>query len=113
MRRVVVTGMGLVSPLGCGVRVNWERLIAGRSGIRAIQSFDVSDLPAKIAGQVPRGETAEGGFNADDWVPPKEQRRMDTFIVYALAAAEEAARHAGWKPDREKDRIRTGVLIGS
>jgi 3-oxoacyl-[acyl-carrier-protein] synthase II len=113
MRRVVVTGMGLVSPLGCGVGVNWERLIAGQSGIRAIQSFDVSDLPAKVAAQVPPGETANGGFNADDWVPPKEQRRMDTFIVYAMAATEEAVGNAGWKPDDEEERIRTGVLIGS
>lgn len=113
MRRVVVTGMGLVSPLGCGVGVSWERLIAGRSGIRAIQSFDVSDLPAKVAAQVPPGDTANGGFNADDWVPPKDQRRMDTFIIYALAATEEAVRDAGWKPDDEEERIRTGVLIGS
>jgi 3-oxoacyl-[acyl-carrier-protein] synthase II len=113
MRRVVVTGMGLVSPLGCGVGVNWERLIAGQSGVRAIQSFDVSDLPAKIAAQVPPGETADGGFNADDWVAPKEQRRMDTFIIYALAAAEEAVRDAEWKPEGEEDRVRTGVLIGS
>jgi 3-oxoacyl-[acyl-carrier-protein] synthase II len=113
MRRVVVTGMGLVSPLGCGVGVNWERLIAGQSGIRAIQSFDVSDLPAKIAAQVPPGETADGGFNADDWVAPKDQRRMDTFIIYALAATEEAVRDADWKPEGEEDRIRTGVLIGS
>ena len=113
MRRVVVTGMGLVSPLGCGVGVSWERLIAGRSGIRAIQSFDVSDLPAKVAAQVPPGDTATGGFNADDWVPPKDQRRMDTFIIYALAATEEAVRDAGWKPDNEEERLRTGVLIGS
>jgi 3-oxoacyl-[acyl-carrier-protein] synthase II len=105
--------MGLVSPLGCGVGVNWERLIAGQSGVRAIQSFDVSDLPAKIAAQVPPGETADGGFNADDWVAPKEQRRMDTFIIYALAAAEEAVRDAEWKPEGEEDRVRTGVLIGS
>jgi 3-oxoacyl-[acyl-carrier-protein] synthase II len=113
MRRVVVTGMGLVSPLGCGVGVNWERLIAGQSGVRAIQSFDVSDLPAKIAAQVPPGETADGGFNADDWVAPKDQRRMDAFIIYALAATEEAVRDADWKPEGEEDRIRTGVLIGS
>ena len=113
MRRVVVTGMGLVSPLGCGVGVSWERLIAGRSGVRGIQSFDVSDLPAKIAAQVLPGETADGGFNADDWVAPKDQRRMDTFIIYALAATEEAVRDADWKPEGEEDRIRTGVLIGS
>lgn len=113
MKRVVVTGMGLLSPLGCGVDVTWERLIAGRSGIKAIQSFDVGDLPAKIAAQVPRGETAEGYFNADDWVSPKEQRRMDTFIVYALAATEQAVADAGWKPEDEEQRLRTGVLIGS
>ena len=113
MRRVVVTGMGLVSPLGCGVDVNWDRLIAGQSGIGAVQSFDVSDLPTKIAGQVPRGETANGGFNADDWVTPKDQRRMDTFIVYALAAAAQAVEDAGWTPDDEERRTRTGVLIGS
>lgn len=113
MKRVVVTGMGLLSPLGCGVDVTWERLIAGRSGIKAIQSFDVGDLPAKIAAQVPRGETAEGYFNADDWVSSKEQRRMDTFIVYALAATEQAVADAGWKPEDEEQRLRTGVLIGS
>ncbi len=113
MKRVVVTGMGLLSPLGCGVDVTWERLIAGRSGIKAIQSFDVGDLPAKIAAQVPRGETSEGYFNADDWVSPKEQRRMDTFIVYALAATEQAVADAGWKPEDEEERLRTGVLIGS
>ncbi|HTI87936.1 MAG TPA: beta-ketoacyl-ACP synthase II [Alphaproteobacteria bacterium] len=113
MRRVVVTGMGVVTPLGCGVRPVWERLIAGESGIRAIQGFDVSDLPAKIAGVVPRGDTAAGYFNADDWVPPKDQRKMDQFIVYALAAASEAVEDSGWKPQDDEDRNRTGVLIGS
>ena len=113
MKRVVVTGMGLVSPLGCGVERTWERLIASQSGIRGIQSFDVGDLPSKIAGQVPRGETSEGNFNADDWVSPKDQRRMDTFIVYAMAATEEAVRDADWKPTDEEEQVRTGVLIGS
>lgn len=113
MRRVVVTGLGLVSPLGCGVQVNWDRLINGESGIGAIQSFDVSDLPAKIAGQVPRGETSEGRFNADDWVKPKDQRRMDGFIVYALAASELALNDAEWKPQDEESLERTGVMIGS
>lgn len=113
MKRVVVTGLGLVSPLGCGVDATWERLVAGRSGIGAIQSFDVADLPAKIAAQVPRGETAEGYFNADDWVSPKDQRRMDTFIVYAMAATEQAVADADWKPVDEEERRRTGVLIGS
>ncbi len=113
MRRVVVTGLGLVTPLGCGVTINWDRLIAGQSGISAIQSFDVADLPAKIAGEVPPGETAEGGFNGDDWVPAKEQRRMDKFIVYAVAAADQAIANSGWKPETEEDRQRAGVMIGS
>jgi 3-oxoacyl-[acyl-carrier-protein] synthase II len=93
--------------------VNWDRLIAGESGIGAIQSFDVSDLPAKVAGQVPRGDTAQGRFNADDWVSPKEQRRMDLFIIYAMAAAAQAVEDAGWSPQDEEQRCRTGVLIGS
>jgi len=113
MRRVVVTGLGLVTPLGCGVAATWENILAGKSGIRAIQAFDVSDLPAKIAGQVPAGETTSGLFNADDWITPKDQRRMDTFIIYGLAAAVQAVEDSGWKPDREEDRVRTGVLIGS
>jgi 3-oxoacyl-[acyl-carrier-protein] synthase II len=112
MRRVVVTGIGLVTPLGIGAEFVWKRLIDARSGIRAIQSFDVSDLPAKIAGQVPLG-TADGAFNIDDWVPPKEQRKMDEFIVFALAAAEQAVNDAGWRPQGEEDRERTGVMIGS
>ncbi|HVH77628.1 MAG TPA: beta-ketoacyl-ACP synthase II [Stellaceae bacterium] len=113
MRRVVVTGMGLVTPLGIGVERNWKSLIAGQSGVRAIQSFDVSDLPAKIAAQVPLGETAAGLFNADDWVPPKEQRRMDGFIVFALAAAAQAIENAGWTPTDDEGCERTGVMIGS
>jgi 3-oxoacyl-[acyl-carrier-protein] synthase II len=113
MRRVVVTGIGLVTPLGVGAERVWKRLIEGQSGIRAIQSFDVADLPAKIAGQVPRGDTASGDFNADDWVAPKEQRKMDEFIVYALAAAEQAVADAGWKPADPEERERSGVMIGS
>jgi 3-oxoacyl-[acyl-carrier-protein] synthase II len=113
MRRVVVTGFGLVTPLGVGSESVWKRLLDGQSGIRSIQNFDVSDLPAKIAGQVPRGETASGDFNADDWVPPKEQRKMDEFIVYALAAAEQAVQDADWKPTDAEERERTGVMIGS
>ena len=113
MRRVVVTGLGLVTPLGIGVEAVWRRLIEGQSGVRAIQSFDVSDLPAKIAGQVPRGDTAAGAFNVDDWVPTKEQRKMDEFIVFALAAAEQAVADAGWKPEGAEDRERSGVMIGS
>jgi 3-oxoacyl-[acyl-carrier-protein] synthase II len=113
MKRVVVTGIGLVTPLGVGAEFVWKRLIEGRSGIRAIQSFDVSDLPSKIAGQVPQGDIASGHFNADDWVPTKDQRKMDDFIVFALAAAEQAVSDAGWKPAGTEDCERTGVMIGS
>jgi 3-oxoacyl-[acyl-carrier-protein] synthase II len=113
MRRVVVTGIGMVTPLGCGVDVTWKRLLAGESGIRGIQSFDVSDLSAKIAGQVPRGETSSGLFNPDDWVPSKDQRKMDDFIIFALAAAAQAVEDSGWKPTDEAERERTGVMIGS
>ncbi len=113
MRRVVVTGIGLVTPLGVGTDHVWQQLIAGKSGIGAIQGFDVSDLPAKIGGQVPRGDTASGNFNADDWVPPKDQRKMDDFIVFALGAAEQAIADSGWMPEDEESRERTGVMIGS
>ena len=113
MRRVVVTGMGLVTPLGIGLEQVWRRLIAGESGIRAIQSFDVSDLPSRIAAQVPRGDRASGLYNADDWVPQKDQRRMDEFIVFAMAAAVQAVEDSGWEPSGEEDHERTGVMIGS
>jgi 3-oxoacyl-[acyl-carrier-protein] synthase II len=113
MRRVVVTGIGLVTPLGVGTENVWRRLLAGESGVGAIQSFDVADLPAKIAGQVPLGETSSGLFNADDWVPPKDQRKMDTFILYAMAAAAQAVADSGWEPKGEEERERTGVMIGS
>jgi 3-oxoacyl-[acyl-carrier-protein] synthase II len=113
MRRVVVTGMGLVTPLGIGLERVWGRLIAGESGISAIQSFDVSDLPSRVAAQVPWGDQASGLFNADDWVPPKDQRRMDQFIVFAMAAAAQAVDDAGWHPTDEEERERTGVMIGS
>jgi 3-oxoacyl-[acyl-carrier-protein] synthase II len=113
MRRVVVTGLGIVSPLGVGIEHNWRQLIAGRSGISAIQSFDVSDLPAKIAGQVPKGDASSGRFNADDFVPAKEQKKMDRFIVYAIGAAHEAVADSGWVPPDDEARERTGVMIGS
>jgi len=113
MRRVVVTGMGVVSPLGCGADACWNRLVKGESGITAIQSFDVSDLPAKIAGQVPRGETAEGRWNPDDWMEPREQRKVDRFIVYGVGAAAMAIEDSGWKPTDEESCERTGVMIGS
>lgn len=112
MRRVVVTGLGMVSPLGVGHRRNWERLINGDSGIKAITHIEVSDLPSKVAGVIPRGD-GEGEFNADKFVSPKEQRKMDDFIVYALAAATEAVADSGWKPETDEQRERTGVMIGS
>jgi len=113
MRRVVVTGLGLVTPLGVGVETTWAKLLRGESGVRAIQSFDVSDLPTKIAGQLPRGETKDGNFNADDWVEPKEQRRMDPFIIYAMAAAQQAIEDSGTRPTTEDEKERMGVMIGS
>ncbi|MDJ0684910.1 MAG: beta-ketoacyl-ACP synthase II [Alphaproteobacteria bacterium] len=113
MRRVVVTGLGIVSPLGVGVDHVWKRLIAGESGIGPITSFDASDLPAKIGGSLPIGETADGGFNLDDHVDRKDQKKMDPFITYAVAAANEAVADAGWRPTEEEDLDATGVMIGS
>ncbi|MCW2246277.1 3-oxoacyl-[acyl-carrier-protein] synthase II [Azospirillum fermentarium] len=112
MRRVVVTGLGLVTPLGVGHKRNWDRLINAESGIGSITRFDVSDLPSKVAGQVPRGD-GEGLFNPDTHVPPKDQRKMDEFIIYAIAAANEAIADSGWVPATDEDRERTGVMIGS
>ena len=112
MRRVVVTGMGMVTPLACGINPSWKKLIAGESGIRATTGFDVSDLTSRVAGQVPRGE-GEGLFNPNDWVEPKDQRKMDDFILLAMAAAVEAVRDSGWTPQDEESRERTGVMIGS
>src|SRR3990172_4410968 len=98
MRRVVVTGLGLVTPLGSGVKPVWERLIAGESGLRGIQNFDVSDLPSKTAGQVPLGDSASGNFTPDDYLPPHERRRVDPFIVFAMAAADQAVADSLWTP---------------
>ena len=112
MRRVVVTGIGLVTPLGCGVDVSWKNLLESKSGIRPITQFDVSDIPAKIAGHVPQGDQP-GGFKADDWFPVKEQKKVDTFIMYAIAAAMQAVNDSGWKPETEEERERTGVMVGS
>ena len=113
MRRVVVTGLGLVTPLGAGVGHVWGRLVNGESGIKAVQAFDVSDLPCKIAGAVPIGDSGDGHFDPDSVVSAKDRRKMDDFIVYALGAATEAVEDSGWTPEREEDRERTGVLIGS
>jgi 3-oxoacyl-[acyl-carrier-protein] synthase II len=113
MRRVVVTGLGLVTPLASGVKPTWERLIEGRSGIRGIQAFDVSDLPCKIGGTVPQGDAATGGFDANIYIPAKDQRKMDPFIVYAMGAASQAVEDSGWQPADDEGRERTGVMIGS
>jgi len=113
MRRVVVTGLGLVTPLACGVEETWSRLLAGQSGASAITKFRTDDLATKIACQVPKGDGTGGTFNADQWVDPKEQRRMDEFIVYGLAAAKQAVIDAGWEAKTQEDKERTGVLIGS
>jgi 3-oxoacyl-[acyl-carrier-protein] synthase II len=113
MRRVVVTGLGLVTPLGSGVEATWRRLTAGESGIARVEKFDVSDITCKIAGQVPRGDGANGGFNPDDWMEPKEQRKVDDFIIYAMGAATQALNDADWHPQTYEDQTTSGVLIGS
>jgi 3-oxoacyl-[acyl-carrier-protein] synthase II len=113
MRRVVVTGLGLVTPLACGVEETWARLLAGQSGASTITKFKVDDLPTRIACQVPRGDGSDGSFNPDQWVDAKEQRRMDDFIIYGLAAAKQAVRDSGWEAKSDEDKYRTGVLIGS
>ncbi|MBD8685427.1 MULTISPECIES: beta-ketoacyl-ACP synthase II [unclassified Rhizobium] len=115
MRRVVITGTGMVSPLGCGTEISWQRLLAGHNGARLVTEFEVEDLPAKIACRIPVGDGTEGTFNADDWMEPKEQRKVDPFIVYGMAAAEMALKDANWHPSTgtDEDQIMTGVLIGS
>ena len=113
MRRVVVTGLGLVTPLACGTEQTWQRLRSGGSGIKRIEKFDVSDISCKVAGQVPRGDGSDGSFNPDDWMEPKEQRKVDDFIIFAVAAAAQALNDAGWHPRKYEDQIVSGVLIGS
>jgi 3-oxoacyl-[acyl-carrier-protein] synthase II len=113
MRRVVVTGMGIVSPLGVGVEHVWQRLTAGESGIGAIQSFDVADMPARIAGQIPIGGKADGNLDFAEWIPTKDMKKMDRFIQFAMVAGTEAVEDSGWKPTEEEDRCATGVMIGS
>ena len=113
MRRVVVTGLGMVTPLGCGVDTSWSRAVGGESGIRRIENFPVDDLPCQVAGQIPLGAKAEGRFNADEWMEPKESRKVDDFILYAVAAADQALDDAGWHPESYDDQVATGVLIGS
>jgi len=113
MRRVVVTGLGMVTPLACGVEQTWARLLEGRSAISAITGFETADLAARIAGQIPVGDGSHGTYNPDDWMEPKEQRKVDPFIVYAMAAAKQAIDDSGWLPQTEDERCATGTLIGS
>ncbi|MDB5647372.1 beta-ketoacyl-ACP synthase II [Methylobacterium sp.] len=113
MRRVVVTGLGLVTPLGSGVENVWKRLIDGQSGAARVENFEVSDLPCQIACQVPRGDEADGSFNADAWMEPKEQRKVDDFIIFAIAAATQALSDAGWAPKTYEEQTTSGVMIGS
>ncbi|HEY6832124.1 MAG TPA: beta-ketoacyl-ACP synthase II [Pseudolabrys sp.] len=113
MRRVVVTGMGMLSPLACGVEPTWERLLKGKSGAKKIDTFDVSDIAAKIACVIPRGDGSGGTYNPDQWMEPKEQRKVDEFIVYAMCAARQALDDAGWHPTSYEDQTSTGVMIGS
>ena len=112
MRRVVVTGMGLVTPLASGVDATWDRLLAADSGAGSIQKFDASDLACRIACEVPRGEGV-GLFDADSYISPKDQRKVDQFIIFGMAAAQQAIEDSGWTPTEEESLIRTGVLLGS
>ena len=114
MRRVVVTGLGLLTPLGLGVKINWERLVSGLVGINKIDNFDVSDLPCKIAGQIPnKSNDPEGGLNVDDWIEPREYKRIDRFIAYGLISTAQAVEDSGWTPKNENQKNRTGVILGS
>jgi 3-oxoacyl-[acyl-carrier-protein] synthase II len=113
MRRVVITGTGVVSPLGCGTEITWSRLIGGQNGASRVTTFDVSDIAAQIACSVPTDMSVEGGFNPDDWMEPKEQRKVDKFILFGVAAADMALKDAGWHPQTREDQIATGVMIGS
>jgi 3-oxoacyl-[acyl-carrier-protein] synthase II len=113
LRRVVVTGLGIVSPLGCGIEATWSNLLAGRSGARRIDDFEVGDIACQIACRVPLGSAAEGKFNPDDWMDSKEQRKVDPFIIFGMAAATQAIADAGVEPKTEAERERIGVLVGS
>ena len=113
MRRVVITGMGMVSPLACGVEETWQRLLAGQSGAGMIQRFDASRVTTKYACEVPLGDGSDASFNPDDWMAPKDRRKVDDFILYGMAAADQAVRDAGWMPEDDESRFRTGVMVGS
>ena len=113
MRRVVITGTGMVSPLGCGTEISWKRLLEGKNAARRVTSFDVEDLAAQIACEIPTDPSVEGAYSADDWMEVKEQRKVDKFIIYGVAAADMALADAGWSPKTEEERCATGVMIGS
>ncbi|MFD1194275.1 beta-ketoacyl-ACP synthase II [Seohaeicola saemankumensis] len=113
MRRVVVTGLGLVTPLACGVEETWTRLLAGESGAGPITRFDPSNVLTTYACEIPFGDGSDGTFNPDDWMEPKERRKVDDFILYGMAAATQAVQDSGWMPEAEEDRLRTGVMLGS
>jgi len=113
MRRVVVTGLGMVSPLADGVEATWERLLAGKSGAGMIEKFDTSNVVTKYACEVPLGDGTNGTFNGDAYLEPKERRKIDDFILFGLAAARQAVQDSGWMPEADADRERTGVMIGS
>jgi len=113
MRRVVVTGMGMVTPLGCGVEQTWSRLVKGESGGAKVDRFEVSDLACKIACMIPRGDGTNGTYNPDQWMQPNEQRKVDEFIVFAMCAAKQALDDAGWTPKTPDEQAASGVLIGS
>ena len=113
MRRVVVTGLGMITPLACGVEETWSRIIDGKSAAATIQKFDASHLATNYACELPRGDGTNGTFNPDDWMEPKEQRKVDDFILYGMAAAEQAIKDSKWVPKNEHDNLRTGVMIGS
>jgi len=114
MRRVVVTGLGLTTPLGNGVEINWQRLISGKVGINKIENFDVSDLPCKIAGQIPNKQNdLDGGLDIDLWIEPREYKRIDRFIAYGIISAIQAVENSGWVPKTENEKNRTGVILGS
>ena len=113
LRRVVVTGMGIVSPLGVGVETAWANIVASKSGVRRIDDFEVDDLPCQIGGRIPLGSYAEGKYNPDDWMEVREQRKVDPFIVFGIAAAEQAITESGVDLSTEEKRERAGVLIGS
>jgi 3-oxoacyl-[acyl-carrier-protein] synthase II len=105
--------MGMLTPLGCGLEATWSRLIAGESGLRKIDTFEVSDITCKIAGMIPYGDGTNGTYNPDQWMEPKEQRKVDKFIVYGMCAARQALEHARWKPTTPEEQNTTGVLIGA